>query len=937
VAIRCPYCQFTIAIKNPRPGRFTPNCPKCRRRFALIVPDPPDGGDWVAEKLPRDAAPPAPAIDAEEPPLDDEEIPDSTIATGRFRPRVSSRDERTEPSTEPRRSASRKAPPAPSGKQPRPAAPPGTQENAVGDRVTRPELAPDGRGAAGEVGIAVADDVPPVLGGYEIIKELGRGGMGAVYLARQLSLDRLVALKVMTGRWCRDPVFAARFTREAYAAAQLVHHNIVQIYDIRDQGGVTFFSMEYVEGRSLADLVRKEGALPPEEAVGYVLQAARGLKFAHDRGMIHRDVKPDNLLLNRHGIIKVADLGLVKTAAMSEADDAPAKSSPLGASSRRAGLRALPTEMTNAHIAMGSPSYMSPEQCRDAATVDGRADIYSLGCTLYVLLTARAPFHGASALEVMTKHAYEAPPRPELFVERVPSDLSDIILRMLAKDPADRYPDMGQVIQALEGWLGVRGEGPTAPTEDQLAALEKCVQRYNDAPSARLRSSLIVGFFAGSLLATIICLVAGARVLAGGVVGLVVSTAIFYFVIQGVSSKSHLFRKVREVTFATRIMDWLMVTAAVGLFVAVLHLLGMLWIWLGAGVLGAGIAFLLYTLVDQKIAAERRPAVEECERLLKRLRVQGRDESEVRLFVARFGGRDWETLYEELFGYEEKLAARTLLRQTEEGRTREKHGTWREPIIRWLDSILESRRDRQLYRHLKAVEVRKLEAQGVGRRQAEEQADAEAAVLIEQASEIKAAEADWTYGSGLAALPAATPQPRSVNVRRMLDDAGPAPRKRRPRSGQPLQVLVSFFVGPQMRFLLAALLLTIGVLWVRQNATVEGDANEVDNVQRQLPALVEAFFNPEPAWQPLRVTFLPEDATFLFDHVNSLVAGLLLLVSLLFRGELMGLLVLVAAAVTLFAHHLGFPEIGPVKPYMGGMAFGMLVALLGFLSARKQR
>jgi hypothetical protein len=302
----------------------------------------------------------------------------------------------------------------------------------------------------------------------------------------------------------------------------------------------------------------------------------------------------------------------------------------------------------------------------------------------------------------------------------------------------------------------------------------------------------------------------------------------------------------------------------------------------------------------------------------------------VRLFVARFGGRDWEPLYEELFGYEEKLAARALVRQTEEGQTREKHGTWREPIIRWLDGILESRRDRQLYRHLKRVAVRKLEAQGVGQREAEEQADAEAAGLIEQASEIKAAEADWTYGSGLAVLAEAVPPPRALNVRRMLADASPAPRKRRPRSRDALRVLASFLVGPQMRFLLAALLLTIGVLWVRQNDALQGDANEA-------PGLLEAFIYPEPAWQPLRVSFLPEDATRIFDHVNTFVAGLLLLVSLLFRGELIALLLLAAAAVMLFAHQIGFPEIGPVKPYMGGIAFGMLVALLGFLLARKQR
>ena len=147
---------------------------------------------------------------------------------------------------------------------------------------------------------------------YEVIKELGRGGMGAVYLARQVPLDRPVALKVMNAKWASDPIFLARFTREAYAAAQLVHHNVVQIYDIGEQAGVNFFSMEFVDGKSLGDILKRDGKVTPEAAAGFIVQAARGLKFAHDRGMIHRDVKPDNLMLNVHGIVKVADLGLVK-------------------------------------------------------------------------------------------------------------------------------------------------------------------------------------------------------------------------------------------------------------------------------------------------------------------------------------------------------------------------------------------------------------------------------------------------------------------------------------------------------------------------------------------------------------------------------------------------------------------------------------------------
>src|SRR5205085_8129637 len=174
------------------------------------------------------------------------------------------------------------------------------------------------------------------------------------YLARQISLDRSVALKVMSRRWATDPVFVARFTREAFAAAQLSHPNIVQIHDIGEADGSRFFSMEYVRGKSLADLVKDQGKVDPETAVGYVLQAARGLKHAHDRGMIHRDVKPDNLLLDDQGLVKVADLGLVKT---SEVD------LPLSPASPSELCTANPN-LTGARIALGTPAYMSPEQCR---------------------------------------------------------------------------------------------------------------------------------------------------------------------------------------------------------------------------------------------------------------------------------------------------------------------------------------------------------------------------------------------------------------------------------------------------------------------------------------------------------------------------------------------------------------------------------------------
>jgi eukaryotic-like serine/threonine-protein kinase len=191
----------------------------------------------------------------------------------------------------------------------------GTDESAAAASLPAPRLAK-------EVG---PKEVLATLGGYQVLKLLGRGGMGAVYLARQTSLDRLVAVKIMLPKAAANPGFVARFTREAYAAAQMVHHNVVQIYDIGSAKNTHYFSMEYVKGESLMDLVRREGKLDPEQAVGYILQAARGLKYGHDMGMVHRDVKPDNLLINDQGIVKVADMGLVKLAADPPPQPSPAR------------------------------------------------------------------------------------------------------------------------------------------------------------------------------------------------------------------------------------------------------------------------------------------------------------------------------------------------------------------------------------------------------------------------------------------------------------------------------------------------------------------------------------------------------------------------------------------------------------------------------------
>ena len=215
----------------------------------------------------------------------------------------------------------------------------------------------------------------------------------------------------------------------------------------------------------------------------------RGLRYAHDQSLIHRDIKPENLLVDRLGLVKLADLGLVNSPELAEADEAirAGKAPP---SSRAPPATRLPprARRRSSTRLVGTPSFMAPEQANDAARVDGRADIYSLGCTLYFLLTGRPPFEGRTAAEILNKHQTEVVTPPDQVVKTVPRSLSTIMLKMLAKRPEERYATVNEVIDALEGFLGVASTGSFIPREEQASLLERCVQQFNAAPSARLTS-----------------------------------------------------------------------------------------------------------------------------------------------------------------------------------------------------------------------------------------------------------------------------------------------------------------------------------------------------------------------------------------------------------------------------------------------------------------
>jgi beta-lactam-binding protein with PASTA domain len=272
----------------------------------------------------------------------------------------------------------------------------------------------------------------PVIfnGRYELHRRLGRGGMAEVYLARDQMLDRPVAVKVLFPALATDPGFVERFRREAQRAAGLNHPNIVSVYDWGEANGTYFIVMEYVEGQSLAEILQVEGRLHPDRAAEIGADIGSALGFAHrNGGVIHRDVKPGNVMITRDGAVKVADFGIAR--AMSDSSD---------------------QNLTKTGSVMGTATYFSPEQAR-GQSVDPRSDIYSLGCVMYEMVTGRPPFAGENAVAIAYKHVQEAALPPRQIDPALPDTLEAIILKCLAKNPANRYPSAQDMRADLQRYL----------------------------------------------------------------------------------------------------------------------------------------------------------------------------------------------------------------------------------------------------------------------------------------------------------------------------------------------------------------------------------------------------------------------------------------------------------------------------------------------------
>ncbi|MEI6234048.1 MAG: protein kinase [Planctomycetota bacterium] len=289
------------------------------------------------------------------------------------------------------------------------------------------------------------------IGGFSILEKVGQGGMGTVFRARQISMDRIVAVKILAPKFAQDPAFKQRFLNEARTCAKLSHLNIINGIDCGEDSGYTYFAMEFVEGRTIKQVLKEKKRLEPDEAFDIIRQISTALSYARKFDMVHRDIKPDNIMQTPAGVAKLCDLGLAMEAEHNESNNAVSTATPESSASKPSETDAKPAGKKDEHrLALGTPHYMSPEQARGEKNIDARSDIYSLGATFYHLLVGDTIFTGKSSTEVMTRHVVESAPNPCTLDPELPPGLGMIISKMMAKDPADRFANADMLIADLD-------------------------------------------------------------------------------------------------------------------------------------------------------------------------------------------------------------------------------------------------------------------------------------------------------------------------------------------------------------------------------------------------------------------------------------------------------------------------------------------------------
>ncbi len=860
--IACPLCQHSISIKDPKPGKYKPKCSGCGSPFVVLV----EAGDPFKITV-GDSRPKVSGFEETDPPVASDPSEATSPGNGTLPPSSQLSGSNV---SKPSGFEQTMEQPSQKGSSRDFSVNQKTMDSATSQQSASASIAD----ASNSVGTSTGINR---LGGYRILKELGAGGMGSVYLATQVSLDRSCALKTIQAKWAQNPRVIARFIREAYAAAQLTHHNVVQIYDLGVDGNINFFSMELVSGGSLDDHLKTKGKLPPKLASMLILQASRGLKFAHDHGMVHRDIKPANLMLTSDGMVKVADMGLVKTTSadeLPEGDEADVQSMVL-ASAR--------SQVTAIGSSMGTPAYMSPEQSVDATNVDKRADIYSLGCTYYALLTGKPPFDGNTMMEVITKHRVETIVRPERIISGLPTVLGDIIEKMTAKSPDDRYQDLEELINDLEVYLELREDTPKSAnltsvlSPEQVGLLQIANMRFSGSALLLVRRFAPMAWFG---LCGLMCVLSlffsvmsglslvgeGAKSVAsqasGAVQGLrgaeapvavvanaqpVVSKASQYLAslvsqfrtalgyalamhtsvvaaiaLAGFERRSPLALRWRASFLAGGIAEWIywIFGGIVALLAA--YFLG-LWFPILVGTIVGGIAgAAFYFGIEKTLVKIRQPSIDQAQTLLKQLRLRGTEEENIRQAIADNAGAKWEEFYETLFGYDAMRAMRTRLQQSKRAGLQVFRPRRDKLIDQWEQKLADTRRQND-EKILGKAEKAEMVANGISESEAAKRASAMAASMVDAASETRQTMMDIAAGK----LTDQAAMAKRQRIKQMVSEARTGKLSERVVRSRGFETKLGQWLGSQSRFVCGAVLLLASGMWIQANQ------KEVENYWKQ--------------------------------------------------------------------------------------------------------
>ncbi|MEL7496960.1 MAG: serine/threonine-protein kinase [Planctomycetota bacterium] len=943
--IVCPHCRQEIKINQAKPGKFIPVCRHCKKKFALLIGRGKDGSLRFKTGLIKPKA----EASSTSPNISPTQANSGTSTSSRKHQRADANQ--TDDSTKVEQTRADSANEDSSDSFETNAAvtsktsPNNTPSSAMAAKRESSPAANLETAAGGATRADLATPAPPKpvpasplqhkrLGAYQILKLLGQGGMGSVYLANQSTLDRKVALKVIKTRVSKNPSMLARFTREAYAAAQLVHPNVVQIYDMGDDKGTSFFSMELVNGCSLMDLIEKQKKLDPEQATSYILHAARGLQCAHNAGMVHRDIKPANLLVNRDGMVKVADLGLVKVPEQEDLVDELNEATALSAS----------TDLTRVGSALGTPYYMAPEQAKSSTTVDHRADIYSLGCTFYVLLTGKRPFEGSSAQELVSKHSSAPLVLPSEVVDRVPAELNAIVARMMAKDPEERYQDVAELIIDLEKFLGLSSIAAFTPDEKDADTLEQCSAGFYQSPLFKLRGILPIATLAGCLLLMVLLFFVS-PFWAIGMLLMPVFTVATYFVISGLQTESPIFERARLLVARSSIFSMMKWPIAVLLLLIVSFMTGTFVPILVLGLLGSGLGAAFYYLIDLPIARSGKTGLQGAEKLIRNMRLKGMNEESIHMFVAKYSGNQWEEFFEALFGYKAKRQIRKEISKSEMGKKKPKFRAWRDSICDSLDARVEELVQANEQRYLQGIEQAGLVAEGVSASEARLQAEQMAAALVDHGDSIRIAALTKQLNQ---MDPNRKRLEQRLKVKSLLADARSGKYKREQSWLQRMTPTLDSWLGGFPRFVIGCFLMIGCVMWANQNRLFD-----MDQLKETAFNTVEAFQNNDPdaanstltdqvkqqqqqfmgPTKPLDVPIL----SGIFYNFNTLLAGLILVSSAVVFGWKMSVFALPAGFVAVFGESLGVPalvDVNHLHLLSALIAIGLFV--LGIVFGRRE-